>query len=60
MVTKRFKINWETYLTSEHNIICAYADGRGSGGRGDTFLHANYKRLGTVEVEDTITAGKYV
>ncbi|XP_071379134.1 dipeptidyl peptidase 4 [Centroberyx affinis] len=52
----RFRLNWGTYLSSTHNIIFASFDGRGSGYQGDKIMHAIYKRLGTYEVEDQITA----
>ncbi|XP_051259084.1 dipeptidyl peptidase 4 [Dicentrarchus labrax] len=55
-VDYRFKLNWGTYLSSSHGIITASFDGRGSGYQGDEILHAIYKRLGTFEVEDQITA----
>ncbi|XP_071103591.1 dipeptidyl peptidase 4-like isoform X6 [Haliotis cracherodii] len=58
-VTDEFSIGWETYLTSSKDYIYAYADGRGSGGRGQTFLQQIYKRLGTVEVDDAIKAGEH-
>ena len=57
-VTEEFSIGWENYLSSVHNVIIAYVDGRGTGARGDNWLFANYKHLGTTEVEDTITAAK--
>lgn len=52
----RFKLNWGTYLASSLGIIVASFDGRGSGYQGDDIMHAIYKRLGTFEVEDQITA----
>ncbi|XP_049904675.1 dipeptidyl peptidase 4 [Epinephelus moara] len=55
-VDYRFKLNWGTYLSSSHGIIVASFDGRGTGYRGDEIMHAIYKRLGTFEVEDQITA----
>lgn len=55
-VDYRFKLNWGTYLSSSHGIIVASLDGRGSGYRGDEIMHAIYRRLGTYEVEDQITA----
>jgi len=54
----QFKIDWLTYLTSSENVIFAQVDGRGSGGRGVTFLHQIYRRFGTVEVQDQITAAR--
>ncbi|XP_015225884.1 PREDICTED: dipeptidyl peptidase 4-like [Cyprinodon variegatus] len=50
------KLNWGTYLSSSHGIIVASIDGRGSGYQGDKILHAIYRRLGTFEVEDQISA----
>ncbi|KAK3607751.1 hypothetical protein CHS0354_040656 [Potamilus streckersoni] len=58
-VTERFSLGWEHYLCVTHNIIIGFADGRGTSGRGDKWLHANYKRFGTVEVDDTNAAGRF-
>uniref|UniRef100_A0A7N6FHB6 Uncharacterized protein n=1 Tax=Anabas testudineus TaxID=64144 RepID=A0A7N6FHB6_ANATE len=55
-VSYNFKLNWGTYLSSSHEIIVASFDGRGSGYQGDQILHSIYRRLGTFEVEDQITA----
>ncbi|XP_066544043.1 dipeptidyl peptidase 4 [Amia ocellicauda] len=55
-VDKRFRINWATYLASTEKIIVASFDGRGSGYQGDKIMHSIYRRLGTFEVEDQITA----
>lgn len=58
-VTYKFQLSWEDYLVSSKNYIVAYADGRGGAGRGQKWLHANYKNLGSLEVTDAITAGRY-
>ncbi|MCJ8747610.1 hypothetical protein PDJAM_G00155370 [Pangasius djambal] len=55
----RFRINWSTYLASTENIIVASFDGRGSGYQGDQIMHSIYKKLGTYEVEDQITAARH-
>ncbi|XP_072253206.1 dipeptidyl peptidase 4 [Leuresthes tenuis] len=55
-VSYRNKLNWGTYLSSSLGIIVASFDGRGSGYQGDEIMHAIYRRLGTFEVEDQITA----
>uniref|UniRef100_A0AAR2KVX2 Dipeptidyl-peptidase 4 n=1 Tax=Pygocentrus nattereri TaxID=42514 RepID=A0AAR2KVX2_PYGNA len=55
----RFRINWSTYLASTENVIVASFDGRGSGYQGDKIMHSIYKRLGTYEVEDQITAARH-
>uniref|UniRef100_A0A8D3C2G7 Uncharacterized protein n=1 Tax=Scophthalmus maximus TaxID=52904 RepID=A0A8D3C2G7_SCOMX len=53
-----YRVSWSTYLASTENIIVASFDGRGSGFQGDKLMHEIYKRLGTYEVEDQITAAK--
>ena len=58
MVTKAFRLGWEEYLASSHSIVIANVDPRGTGGRGDTWRHANYRNLGTTEVDDTIVAAR--
>ncbi|RXN30500.1 dipeptidyl peptidase 4-like protein [Labeo rohita] len=54
----RFRVGWSTYLASTEQVIVASFDGRGSGYQGDKIMHALYKRLGTYEVEDQITAAR--
>uniref|UniRef100_A0A8C6TZI2 Dipeptidyl-peptidase 4 n=1 Tax=Neogobius melanostomus TaxID=47308 RepID=A0A8C6TZI2_9GOBI len=53
-----YRVGWATYLASTEKIIVASFDGRGSGYQGDEIMHKLYKRLGTYEVEDQITAAK--
>ncbi|XP_041637624.1 dipeptidyl peptidase 4 [Cheilinus undulatus] len=53
-----YRVGWSTYLASTEKIIVASFDGRGSGYQGDEIMHAIYKRLGTYEVEDQITAAR--
>ncbi|XP_076841150.1 dipeptidyl peptidase 4 [Brachyhypopomus gauderio] len=55
----RFRLSWSTYLASTENIIVASFDGRGSGFQGDAIMHSIYRRLGTHEVEDQITAARH-
>ncbi|KAG8432367.1 hypothetical protein GDO86_016850 [Hymenochirus boettgeri] len=57
-VHQYFSLKWETYLVSTEGIIVASLDGRGTAYQGDKFMHAIYKRLGTVEVEDQIFAAR--
>ncbi|KAK7113666.1 dipeptidyl peptidase 4-like isoform X2 [Littorina saxatilis] len=59
-VTEQFSIKWETYLVSTRDVVVLFVDGRGTGGRGKQWLHKIYKKLGTLEVEDTIKATKEV
>ncbi|XP_041374304.1 dipeptidyl peptidase 4-like isoform X3 [Gigantopelta aegis] len=58
-VTEKFGTGWETYLTSSKDFIYALVDARGSGGRGEKFLHEVYRKLGKKQVDDVITAAKY-
>ncbi|BFZ22013.1 hypothetical protein BsWGS_25052 [Bradybaena similaris] len=58
MVTEKYSIDWHTYMTSSREVIYAFVDGRGSGGRGDRFLHSIYKQLGKHEVADSIAAAE--
>lgn len=55
-----FDLDLNTYLSVNHDIIVAKVDGRGTGRRGCKTLYANYKRLGTGEVDDQIIVAKYV
>ena len=57
-MTEQFTLGWSTYLASSENVIYASIDGRGSGGRGDRFLHQIYRRLGTLEVQDQLIGAK--
>uniref|UniRef100_A0A8C7UPC9 Uncharacterized protein n=1 Tax=Oncorhynchus mykiss TaxID=8022 RepID=A0A8C7UPC9_ONCMY len=58
----RYRLGWAAYLASTEKVIVASFDGRGSGYQGDKLMHSIYRRLGTYEVEDQITAsyGGYV
>ena len=50
---------WYQYLCKKGYIIVCF-DGRGTGGRGTEFKKANYKRLGSTEIDDQIEAVKYL
>ncbi|KAK2174164.1 hypothetical protein NP493_821g01037 [Ridgeia piscesae] len=60
MVTEQFQLDYGTYLSSTQKVVYVTIDGRGSKARGDRHLHEVYRRLGTVEVQDQITAGRYL
>lgn len=51
-VKQEYRVDWGHYISSKKNVIYASIDGRGSGFSGDKMLHAVYRRLGTVEIED--------
>jgi dipeptidyl-peptidase-4 len=50
--------NWLTYMKSSHDVIVASIDGRGTAAAGDNFKFQIYRKLGTVEIDDQIAAGK--
>lgn len=54
----RFERNFGSYLTTNRSYVYAQINGRGSGNRGERLLHTIYRNMGTVEVEDQITATK--
>jgi dipeptidyl-peptidase-4 len=56
-VRKLFALGFDVYLASQGYII-AEVDGRGTGGRGDNFMHLVYLNLGKLETEDQIAAAK--
>ncbi|KAM7380904.1 hypothetical protein PAMP_004174 [Pampus punctatissimus] len=55
-VSDRFALSWDSVLVSSDNVIVARLDGRGSGFQGQRILHEVHQRLGTVDVQDQITA----
>uniref|UniRef100_UPI00358F8F79 dipeptidyl peptidase 4-like isoform X2 n=1 Tax=Myxine glutinosa TaxID=7769 RepID=UPI00358F8F79 len=57
-VAYKFKMDWAAYLASTERVIVARFDGRGTAYRGNKLLHAIYRRLGTFEVEDQISAAR--
>ena len=58
-MTERWRApGWHTYLTSSENVIYANIDGRGTRRRGDDFMYLLYRKIGTIEVEDQLLAGK--
>lgn len=57
-VTEKFQLGWETYMASGENVIYAMIDGRGSCARGERWLHATYRNLGTLEVKDQVSGGR--
>uniref|UniRef100_UPI0037E8AFD8 inactive dipeptidyl peptidase 10-like n=1 Tax=Semicossyphus pulcher TaxID=241346 RepID=UPI0037E8AFD8 len=59
-VSDRFSFSWESVLVSSDSVIVARLDGRGSGFQGQRILHEVHQRLGTVDVQDQITALEYL
>lgn len=49
-----FKIGYEYYLTTNRTVVYAWIDARGSAFKGSNMLFEIYRKLGTVEIEDTI------
>ncbi|VVC29748.1 Hypothetical protein CINCED_3A012805 [Cinara cedri] len=60
LVTNKFSVEWNMYFSSNKNVIVAQIDGRGSGRRGDKNMFANYRKLGTYEIEDQIFVASYL
>lgn len=58
-VLDEFRMDVNTYLSANHLIIVAAVDGRGTGGRGSRVLYADYKRLGTGDVDDQIAVARW-
>jgi len=57
-VSEEFTLNWGSYLASNRSFIYGVIDGRGSALKGDKYLFAGYRNLGTVEIEDQILVTK--
>ncbi|XP_041807062.1 inactive dipeptidyl peptidase 10-like [Chelmon rostratus] len=55
-VSDCFSLSWDSVLVSSDDVIVARLDGRGSGFQGQRVLHEVHQRLGTVDVQDQITA----
>lgn len=60
VVTTQFRLDWMTYLVVEKGFAVVMFDGRGSGFRGTNVMKEVSRRLGTFEIEDQITALRYV
>lgn len=60
LVTDKWHIDWNTYLSGNKDYIVAQIDGRGSSGQGYRLLHEVYRRLGTVEVSDQLEVTEYL
>ncbi|XP_052228345.1 dipeptidyl peptidase 4-like [Dreissena polymorpha] len=59
LVTQEYEVGWEHFQCITNDLIIVYVEVRGSGGRGDQWMHAVHKRLGNLEVKDIIAAGRY-
>lgn len=53
-ITESVRYDLEYYMTTNRRVIYAWIDGRGSAFKGSKMLFEIYKKIGTVEVEDTI------
>lgn len=54
LAINKFSIEWNMFFGSSKNVIIAQIDGRGTGRRGNKLLFANYRKLGTYEIDDQI------
>lgn len=58
-VMDRWSLDWTDVLVQEGYIVVC-VDGRGTGGRGTEFRKGTYANLGSQEVEDQVSAAKYL
>ena len=58
-VSDSWGIGWEDVLV-ENGYIVACVDGRGTGYRGEDFKKCTFRNLGGLEVEDQISAARYL
>ncbi len=58
-VLDRWTLDWEDYYASRGYIVFC-VDGRGTGGRGEAFRTAVYRRLGQLETDDQTAAARYL
>ena len=58
-VLDRWELDWMHYFANNGFIIVC-VDGRGTGGRGNKFMHAVYKDLGHYETIDQINAARHI
>jgi dipeptidyl-peptidase-4 len=59
-VTKMYELGFHAYVASQLGYIVASVDGRGTGARGNHWQKQTYLNLGVLEVQDQITAAKYL
>uniref|UniRef100_A0AAV2K5B3 Inactive dipeptidyl peptidase 10-like n=1 Tax=Knipowitschia caucasica TaxID=637954 RepID=A0AAV2K5B3_KNICA len=60
LVSEQFSVDWDSVLVSSHSVVVARLDARGSGFQGQRLLHELHHRLGTVDLQDHITAVEYM
>ena len=58
-VSDRWSLDWENALPT-HGYIVVCVDGRGTGFRGEAFKKLTYGNLGALEVEDQLSAARYL
>ncbi|XP_030377803.1 venom dipeptidyl peptidase 4-like [Scaptodrosophila lebanonensis] len=54
VVSKQFKIEFQHYMTTKHNVIWAYIDGRGTPNKGRSLQFSVNNHLGDFEVQDQL------
>jgi len=58
-VADRWSIDWEDVM-AQYGYLIVCVDGRGTGFRGEAFKKCTYKELGRLEVEDQLSAARYL
>ncbi|XP_061402753.1 venom dipeptidyl peptidase 4 [Musca vetustissima] len=59
-VTNGFGVGFDGYMTTNHEVIYAQIDGRGTGNKGKDLLFSVNNHLGEFEVDDQIFVTKYL
>ena len=58
-VSDRWSLDWEDALPA-HGYLVVCVDGRGTGFRGERFKKLTYGQMGALEVEDQLSAARYL
>lgn len=58
-VRNRWSLDWEDAMAAKGYIV-ACCDGRGTGGRGESFKKQTYRNLGRLETEDQLSFARYM
>lgn len=59
-VSERWRVDWGNYMSSRNDVVYVRLDVRGAAGQGRRALRPLYRRLGGVEVQDQVSALRYL
>ncbi|XP_055300949.1 inactive dipeptidyl peptidase 10 isoform X4 [Sitodiplosis mosellana] len=60
LVSEKFDVDWNWYVSSQKGMIVAQIDARGTGYQGELLRSAIKNKLGSVEIEDQLGVLKYL